>query len=209
MPRWSRFQSCAAGGLFARPRPSTATCAAFSTFRSGRGRGCRHRGHRSSGSLWVASCRRWRGVARCSRDRCGWWSLSPRRRRPGVFGGCRSWWAGRAARAATSSGFAGTVLAAGGRVVGPEVLPDDSHRRTSGGSRKLVTAVWFDHAMSNGWQMPGQTSSVAGEWRRSTGRSQTCALPPLRIEEPADLRKLNRSAGSSSFFRQRPPTARR
>ena len=32
----------------------------------------------------------------------------------------------------------------------------------------VVRSVWFDPAMSYGWQMPGQVHYAAGEWRRSS-----------------------------------------
>src|SRR6478735_9833827 len=46
-----------------------------------------------------------------------------------------------------------------------------------------VRAVCFDPGMSNGWQMPWQVPCAAGEWRRSTGRAQICAVPPLQKSE--------------------------
>jgi hypothetical protein len=35
--------------------------------------------------------------------------------------------------------------------------------------------------MRNGWQMPGQTANDAGDRRRSIGRAQVCAVPPLHF----------------------------
>jgi hypothetical protein len=66
----------------------------------------------------------------------------------------------------------------------------------------------FYLAMNNGWQMPGQAHSAAMEWRRSTGRSQVCAVPPLQSSEGPHSLTVRAFRMCASRTRRRPRSGR-